>query len=200
MVDTVHIMNGSKKLDTRMFLEVFAELYCMRPVSIRMGTGAREFAEDILGEVYEPHRRQVHYSRLLEKIMANPGIEGYWKDGKVFVVDADLYADGADRWCFGGFTKTNVGLGYILLSAARLEDGVLAKQVLRHEVGHMFGAPSRGRKNTVEMLGPHCINDLCTMQQKLSVMDAKSLSYQIQDAGLFPYCDDCARDIIMYSP
>ena len=84
----------------------------------------------------------------------------------------------------------------MLVSTARMEDETVARHVLRHELGHMFGAPSVARINTEESLGLHCTNDPCTMQQKLSVAEALKHAYKID--GNKPYCPQCTKDITEY--
>ena len=200
MVDTIYVLNGSRKLDKRLPLEVITELNSIRPVDAQEMGNADVFLDRVVGEVFEPQRRQVHFVRLLEKINAAQLLNSLRREGKFIVVDADLYSDSASNWCFGGFCPTEYGLGYLMVSAARFEDDVLARQVLRHEFGHLFGAPSKGRSNTVEELGLHCTTDLCTMQQKLSVAEAKKSALQIEKAGSFPYCPQCTEDIQRYRP
>ena len=110
-----------------------------------------------------------------------------------------MYYPGVN-WCFGGFTATRNGLGYVLMSSARINDSDLAKDLLRHELGHMFGAPSQRRTNTSEMLGNHCLNDLCVMQQRLSIEEAVKYAKQRKRANAEVYCCQCENDITEYEP
>jgi predicted Zn-dependent protease len=72
--------------------------------------------------------------------------------------------------------------------------------VYLHELGHMFGAAPRGRTNTEENLGSHCLNDYCVMQQKLTVPafsehDNKIASRIENDLLDSWFCEQCQDDI-----
>ena len=198
MADTIYILNGSRKLDIGILLGVIRELDSIRAVNIQQVKNVESFLDNIVEETFERKREQTHYDRLLRKINATKELNNLWREGKLIIVDTDLYSDSTNNWCFGGFCPTKYGLGYLLVSTARFEDNTLAKQVLHHEIGHMFGAPSEGRTNTIEELGLHCTNDLCAMQQKITVSEARKYAHKIEKKDLFPYCLQCTEDIQKY--
>ena len=119
-----------------------------------------------------------------------------YEAGKLIIIDEDAYSGDEDcNWFFGALSKVPDSLGYLFVSTARMQSENQARDILRHELGHMFGAPSQGRSNTYDLWGLHCSNDLCVMQQKASVGQAVKYAEQRAKAGAPTYCSQCEEDI-----
>ena len=164
---------------------------------------ARGFLESQIAASYNSLRGQVNGRELIKRVNES-GIGKFVQPGKLIIINEDLYYP-STGWVFGGYTPTSDGRGlsgggYILLSTARARVPELATDILRHELGHMFGAPSEGRTNTAESLGLHCVNDICVMQQKLTLAEAVRYAKQRASAGASTYCAQCEADIQRYVP
>lgn len=113
---------------------------------------------------------------------------------KIILFEHDLFSKGLN-WCFGVYSQRG-GHSMVVLSNARMEGNEHFQYLIAHELGHMYGAAKKGRTNTAESLGSHCINDLCVMQQKLTVRD--SLEHlrkrRIQSAPF--YCEQCQDELM----
>jgi predicted Zn-dependent protease len=142
-------------------------------------------------------RGQVHAGDMLEALNETEVMQHYSDAGKVIVLDEDIYNEGLN-WCFGNMTRTSRGLGYIILSTNRLQDETHARDLIRHEVGHMFNAPSQGREGTTESLGTHCLTPSCVMQQKLDVNEAVKYAHERKKNNSPIFCQDCESDIRSY--
>jgi predicted Zn-dependent protease len=70
----------------------------------------------------------------------------------------------------------------------------MVRRLLRHEVGHMFGLPSRNRLRTEEKLGTHCTN-ICTMRQGMSIREFAQLTKEEDTMGIH-FCADCRADFV----
>lgn len=68
------------------------------------------------------------------------------------------------------------------------------RRVVRHELGHLLGMVSDGRRNTEEKLGLHCANPVCSMRQGVSVTEWNRLATgESVSSSLF--CPDCIADL-----
>ena len=110
----------------------------------------------------------------------------------------DLYPNKDMNYCLG---IGDEGLGCVV-SAYRYSDGngkLIDKEnfktVLMHEFGHVIGLTYEGRKNSVEMFGPHCADKygLCIMQQRIDGDYSKITRARLaaKEEGLPPICPDC---------
>lgn len=121
---------------------------------------------------------------------------------EVMIVNRDLTTgDSGENYVFGVTAWTNEFTPYSIQSVTRLEREITDKEtrlrvirrLLRHEVGHMFGLPSFGRKNTEMKLGRHCTN-VCTMRQGMSSDEWITQLRQEERAGV-QFCGDCMSDL-----
>jgi len=198
MIDKVVIFDASERMHISLPLEVIAEINRIRPVGA-IQTVSKDFVDKFARGSYNERRGQVNVDSFVNDISTAPVMQKFYKNGKLILLDYDLYGEGLN-WCFGGFTPTNVGLGYVILSTAKMQNNGQARDWLRHELGHMFGAPSTSRKNTYESLGLHCSTPLCVMQQKLTVDEAVRYAEQRARANATTYCRDCEKDIKNFNP
>ena len=76
----------------------------------------------------------------------------------------------------------------------------MQKDILRHELGHLFGAPNEQRQDIYAHLGMHCQTDLCVMQQKESMDIAKQYANLRARLNAGTYCEKCQQDIINFKP
>ena len=116
----------------------------------------------------------------------------------ILLTKDDLYPNKDFNYCLG---IGHEGLGcvvsaYRYLGAnGKLIDKENFKTVLMHEFGHVIGLTYEGRKNSVEMFGPHCADKygLCIMQQRAdgdySYITRARLAAKKE--GLPPICPDC---------
>ena len=200
MVDAIYLFNGSRRLDPEIPLGVLRELQGIRPLEIQEIGEADSFLDTVIPEAFDAGRQQVNMLTLVQRINREESLGSLGMAGKVVVVDHDAYFGAGNNWSFGVYIPTSFGLGYVVVSSARFEDETLAKYTLKHELGHMFGAPSEGRSNTTESLGLHCVTDLCTMQQKLSVRSALGYARRVERSAETAYCHQCTTDIQRYTP
>lgn len=191
MKDEIILINASK-MPEDVVESAFQDISKIRDLRV-IPAEARGFLESQIAESFSPQRRQVQGRQLLDRINSS-GIGKFTSQGKIIIIDNDIYYPGLN-WCFGGYTETDRGLGYILISTARMKSENHAKDILRHEIGHMFGAPSQGRSNTYGNLGLHCSNDLCVMQQKDGLREAVSYAEQRARLNAGTYCSQCEDDI-----
>jgi predicted Zn-dependent protease len=108
----------------------------------------------------------------------------------IVIVEEDLYYEGLN-WCFGA----SMGDGSIIMSTRRLRRSNHITDLVGHELGHKLGIPSTGRSNTEELLGTHCTNDLCVMQQKMTVKDAVDYWERRLASGAGLYCRQCLEEL-----
>ncbi len=191
MTDEIILMNISR-MPNELVETALQDINAIKPLKI-IPAEARGFLEKQIALSYNQDRKQVNGKKLLAGINRSD-IGRYTQPGKLVLIENDLYYPQVG-WCFGGFTGTDTGLGYILMSSARMQTPAQATDILKHELGHMFGAPSEGRTNTYQHLGLHCSSDLCVMQQKDSVPQAIAYADQRAKANARTYCEQCEHDI-----
>jgi len=183
MTDDIYILNGSRRWSSKIVKECISELNNIRPIEYHE-LKSDKFIQYLVEETFNTKRNQVNYDMLLMNINGIKEAIKLSNQDKFILIDPDLYS-GDTSWIFGGYSDMPNRIGDILISTSRLEDRILAKHVMFHEFGHMFNAPSYGRTNTKEELGLHCTNDLCVMQQKLSVLEAKRYAHERKKQRLF---------------
>ena len=200
--DHIHVFDMSERLHIDATFDVLKEIGKLRDLSFYSVGNPDVLLNPYIEKNFNPKRNQLHSRGLIKDIVKTGFHNDFKRDGKIIIVDEDLYDDGLN-WCFGGFMGTRIGIGYILLSTSRLQNDYHARDLIRHEIGHMFGAPSDNRAcelngNVYEHLGLHCSNDLCVMQQKDRV--DFSVKYAIKRARLNAdtYCSQCTNDIRNY--
>lgn len=112
---------------------------------------------------------------------------------KVVFTERDLFAPGIN-WAFGGFVNY-LDRNYIVISTARITRPVHFQDLIAHELGHMYGAAPAGRTNTEENLGSHCTNNLCVMQQHLTVSGSQNYAMQRHQASAPLFCGQCTDEL-----
>tara|TARA_Y100000310_G_C20667475_1_gene808411 strand:+ start:967 stop:1587 length:621 start_codon:yes stop_codon:yes gene_type:complete len=198
MEDELIIFNGSDKISDKSALDRVREIGCYRDITAST-VECRDFLERMSEECYSYNRGQVDGTKFLNIFHGEVG-ERFPEPGKIILIDHDLY-DGSDprsNWFFGGYVGNSMGLGYIQLSTARLQNKNHERDLIRHELGHMFGAAPEGRSNTYELLGSHCSNDLCVMQQKDTVPSAINYANKRARKKAPIFCGQCEDDITNY--
>jgi len=191
MKETLILFDGSRKLHKDVPMAAIEEIARLRPLDVEY-CECPGLIDNFSAQALDKTRNQVNTRQFLEKINDTEIMQHYAEAGKLIIVDHDLFSEGMN-WGFGVSVGDSRGLGYVLLSTARVQSIPQAKDIVSHELGHMFGAPSKPRTNTTENLGIHCINDLCVMQQKAGLFDA--IKYAKQRAGAKTYCEQCEQDI-----
>ncbi len=140
---------------------------------------------------YHPRRGQVHYLDLLNGVLEHANTKETGKNTFI-LTDKDLYADNLN-WCFGSLVPDSVGGRHLVMSTYRIPDLETLAHVAIHELGHMFGAASSGRRNTVENLGSHCTN-FCVMEQRLSVPEMTEQARLLADRDN-KFCYQCQHEL-----
>ena len=143
---------------------------------------------------YHPRRGQVHYLDLLNGVLEHANTKEMGKNTFI-LTDKDLYADNLN-WCFGSLVSDSAHGRHLVMSTYRIPDLETLAHVATHELGHMFGAASAGRRNTEENLGSHCTN-FCVMEQELTIPD------MVKQARLLAgrsdkFCYQCKRELSAY--
>lgn len=142
---------------------------------------------------------QLNASELLNTMKTDPTNQQI-PQFTILLTKDDLYPNKNMNYCLGIGAE---GVGCVV-SAYRYSDrnGNLVdkenfKTVLMHEFGHVIGLTYTGRKNSVEMLGPHCTDKdgLCIMQQRMDGDFRKITRARIEakKIGLPPICPDCVE-------
>ena len=117
----------------------------------------------------------------------------------VMFVSQDLTARDGSEWLNFVF---GLACGRITVqSVARFRDipvetdrYLAIKSIVQHELGHIFGmVADLNRSNTKDILGPHCTNRGCTMQQALSVPEWVQNARDAYQMGRV-YCPQCLKD------
>jgi len=195
MSDKIILLDGSKRLHCRIPLEAIAEIARLRNLDVEYQE-CPDFLQTFIDMAYESERKQVNAERFTQALHMTDEMKARYEAGKLIIIDNDVYSGDKDcNFFFGGFSKVPNSLGYITLSTKRVSSIPQARDLIRHELGHMFGAPSQGRSNTYENQGLHCSNDLCVMQQKDNVRDAINYAQQRAKANAVTYCGQCEGDI-----
>ncbi|MEK6952195.1 MAG: hypothetical protein AABX29_04205 [Nanoarchaeota archaeon] len=200
--DHVHVFDMSERLHIDATFDALEDINQIRELSYSPVGNPDVFLQDYINRNFNSSRNQLNSEGLMRDILKTSEMKQLRRDGKIIIVDEDLYGEGLN-WCFGGFMGTMIGLGFILLSTARLQDDCHARDLIRHEVGHMFSAPSEKRRqktngNVYDNLGLHCGNDLCVMQQKDTVDSSVEYSHQRARSNADSYCGQCIKDIRDY--
>lgn len=196
MVDRILLFNGSKKLDDGFVVDALEETRKLRGIEVVDVEEAVKLVQKHVERNYNEQRKQLNSATFLagihgEAIMGDwrNFFREHWRDGKILLVDEDLYIPGFGEGYVGEFISSKFGLGYIIISTATLQDDVVARDAFRHEAGHMFNAP--GGRNR-EVGGCHCLNDLCVMQAD---GPREYCAHERVRTNVPAYCADCANDI-----
>ena len=144
----------------------------------------KEVDKAIERDFYNPQRNQCCFETILD-------LNGDSIRQSLIVLEDDLYSNDLN-WCFGGYSPSH---DCIIISTARIRSENHLYDLIGHEIGHFLGMCTNDRVNTVEMLGMHCTNDLCVMQQKMTVKDALEHTYARHAINAPLYCDDCLNDV-----
>lgn len=195
MTDKIILLDGSKKLHSKIPLEVIAEIAKLRQVETEYHD-CPDFLKTFIDMAYKPKRKQVDAYALTNALHQTQEMKDRYEAGKIIVIDQDAFSGDEDcNFFFGALSKCPESLGYVLVSTARMQSENHARDIIRHEVGHMFGAPSEARNNTYELYGLHCSNTDCVMQQKDSVAKAVRYAEQRAKRNAGTYCGQCEQDI-----
>ena len=162
---------------------------------IRKSKIAHFIAVNPIVERYEKQKqlqtRSLIPSRGQSKIEIIEKIIGFNKIPSIVVIENDLFMEGLN-WCFGVWCP---GSNALIISISRMKNLYQFRDMLYHELGHLMGACQDGRSNTNIELGTHCVNDLCSMQQKMSIPLALEHTKNRYKAKAPPYCDQCLEEM-----
>jgi len=158
-------------------------------------------ARELVARSLNSDRNQVEAEALIGNIVDHPFIRSQDPRAKILVlIPEDLYAHNRGNptnWVHGG-KFVHKGREIVIMSAHRfyhhgLFDNIHFKYIMTHELGHVYGAASKGRSNTYELLGTHCSND-CVMQQDRTTDGGKARAYELHRRRR-TFCDQCAHEM-----
>ena len=194
----INLFDGTSNLHTgSVFLKALGELsnyqrVLVSPIPGKIDLPGYYFVKELVRFSYEPRRKQVNLNTFLQRFeMINPNRNP--NSQNVILLEEDIFRPGLN-WCFGESGNLN-NQNYIVVSTARIENERELQDWMCHELGHMYGAARKGRSNTIEALGSHCTNDLCVMQQKVSVKEAREYTKMRELLNAPTYCPQCQNDL-----
>lgn len=129
-----------------------------------------------------------------EPLQADP----HWD---VLIVNNDLNSMVNGEFINFVYGVTNPDFPYSVQSVRRILEGgikdrdltlAMIRNLLRHEVGHMFGLVRRS--DAVENLGSHCPN-ICSMRQTLNLRELAENTIAVEKTGQH-FCDDCMAELV----
>lgn len=123
-------------------------------------------------------------------------VEPHWE---VLIVNNDLNSRVDGNFINYVFGSTDRSFPYSVQSVRRIIDGerdlplrnAMIRNLLRHEVGHMFGLV--GRSGAVESLGSHCPN-VCSLKQTLDLGALRDNTITLERKGVM-FCNDCLTEL-----
>lgn len=196
---TLRILDGTKETKFgNAVVPALQELAKYMPIYIR---GPRPGSIDLPGynlvkeaesRAYDPTRRQVNYRSLVQAIVGHDRFTKTQGVETIVLSEIDFFTGGLN-WCFGAATHDREYNGYVVLSTYRLQDTHALTHVVMHELGHLYGAASRGRGNTEENLGSHCTN-VCVMEQRITVPSMLQ-QVAILSGRDYKFCKDCREEL-----
>ena len=196
-MDKIYVFNNSKKIKENVIESSLSEIERIRPLDIILLENSDGLIKKCIKNSFERYRNQVNANKFLRQLIPSLKKLNLGESQRIVLFDEDLYYSGTN-WVFGGFSRFAPGPGYIVLSANRVKNDLQMKDILCHETGHMFSAPRSGRKNTYESLGNHCSNELCVMQQKLTIEESIKFTIERASKHADTYCEDCKKDIASF--
>ncbi|MCX6750966.1 MAG: hypothetical protein NTZ83_05890, partial [Candidatus Pacearchaeota archaeon] len=119
-MEKIVLLDGSRRMHNSISIEAIKDIARLRDISVEYHE-CPNFIDAIVNRSFNPRRNghngqgQVHEGAMLQNLDNETKIQRLGNDGKIILFDEDLYDDGLN-WCFGGFSGTARGLGYILLS------------------------------------------------------------------------------------
>jgi predicted Zn-dependent protease len=197
-MDKIYIFNASRKIADSIIEKSISEIGRLNPLEGILVENSENMISECIRDSFNEQRNQVNYSSFLFSFLDSlkqKGLDNQTK--KIAFFDEDLYM-GNVGWVFGGYQPIPLSPGLIILSGHRLIDPLQMKDIICHELGHMFNAPSNGRKNTYELLGLHCSNYLCVMKQNMSIQKAVRYAHKRLARNADTFCDECQNDIKSY--
>lgn len=198
MKDKIILIDGSRKLDVGVPMSVLQDLSQLRGLDFEAFCEPN-LIDEFVRYAYNLKRNQVDATILVNLMNQHYFSAGEYEAGKLIILDQDIYTKPLN-FCFGVHSPVQESLGYTVFSTNRTKNENHAKDIIAHELGHVFGAPSLGRTNTYKQLGNHCSNRLCVMQQKMSVLESIKYADLRARKNAPTYCGQCMEDIIQSDP
>ena len=119
---------------------------------------------------------------------------------EVLIVNHDLNGKIDGRFINFIYGETDPSFPYSVQSVRRILESpgpnealrlAMIRNLLRHEVGHMFGLV--GRAGAVESLGSHCPNP-CSMKQTLNLRELAENTVTVERSGRH-FCGECMAEL-----
>lgn len=194
----IKLYDGTRNLNAGKILKVALEdLANYRPVYINPKPGSWDvpgfnLVKKIEQQSYDPSKKKVNFDKFIDLIDRTQEMQNLSTE-KIIIIESDLFSAGLN-WFFGRYISYN-NKDYVIVSTSRIQNKFHLFDIFAHELGHMYGAAKRGRSNTEENIGSHCINDLCVMQQRLTVKESLDYVNQRHKANAQTYCFQCQDDL-----
>jgi len=198
-MNRIYIFNCSNKVPDNAIKDALAEIDKLNPLEGILAENCGEIISECVKNSLNKQRNQVDFYKFLFPFLNALNQKGMDSQAKKLVFfDEDLYTENAG-WVFGGYQALPLSPGIIIMSSHRIIDSLQRKDIICHELGHMFNAPKDGRQNTYELYGLHCSNNLCVMKQNMSIKEAVKYSHKRRARNADMFCDECREDIKNYA-
>lgn len=191
------LLDGSRKFHVNNALATLADIQDIRgDLNVDMHVNM-EYVDNLVRHAFDARRGQVDVTELAARLSLVDYFHNQNRDAtKVILLDQDLFDSRVPNMNFGFGVNLPFydGNKYILVSAARMQNELHYRHVIRHELGHAFGAPNPSRPGVYQSLGHHCPDSNCTMHQELNGRSSYEQAVSIVRNGNF-FCPSCKEDI-----
>lgn len=197
MENKIILLDGSRRFHIKNALATLADIQDIRGnLDVTMHIDP-EYVDNLVRPAYNVNRRQVDVAELGARLSLVNYLHNQNKDAtKVLLLDQDLYDSRVPNMNFGFGVNLPFfdGNKYVIVSGARMENDLHYRHVVRHELGHAFGAPNSSRPGVYQSLGSHCPDSNCTMHQELNGRSSYEQAVSIARSENF-FCPSCKEDI-----
>ena len=139
-------------------------------------------------------RGQINVEQMTHDLSNDPYFKKIPQWG-IYLTAHDLYGGAATNFCLGltcpdAFSVISIRRFLDRNNNLKLDDFLT---VVQHEFGHIIRLTEGNRPNVEYALGPHCMDQECIMQQRMSgdFSDVTANRLMRKEKGLPPICPDC---------
>ena len=171
----IYIFNGTDKNLDSMLVSTLSGINNIVPLDPILVNNPRRYLLKHIAKSLDPETKEVIAPDFLARFHNAYFRRDKSGSGKVIFLEGDAVCGGG---VLGVANEIKYG-GYVVISKKTLADEVLAKDVLRHEMGHMFGLK-------------HCTKDpFCVMKESRSLCESIFFVYKRLDENSPIYCPSC---------
>ena len=194
--------SGVTQPESQAILEGITEMSILMPHRIFRSYGSESFGSGYYSspDWYVHHARhrsgpQINADDILLSLHSEPW-QRQTPHVDILVTSRDLYTDSCN-FVFGLASPTwhvSVESVFRLRGLTPNQQNAAIRQLIRHELGHLCGLVPEGRTNSKYLLGTHCTNPSCTMQQGMNVQEWLAIASQTERTGQL-FCRQCLQDL-----